>query len=224
MSYSYFLKTARLGIRRAQATDAMSIHDLWTNPVVMQCVGFPNGLAITVDEIRKGIERSPDSEFGSLLIANSLETGLPIGQCKIGAPNSDGVCEPDVKLRPEFWGNGYGRELWEALIEHAFTNPAVHIVQGTPNRANTASVRMQLGSGMVQVDEGVFSNHPSPHPGAVPVPYFRLQITRKQWQSLREMQFDKDGHSLTNARKHSAQGSIFPMDVGQHGQFHRGSC
>ena len=188
----YYLRMTRLGVRRAKAEDAAYIHELWTTPAGMHFVGFPKGLALRIDEVRKQIESSPDSEFESLLIAELLETRLPMGQCKIAAPDIDGICEPDIKLKPEYWGNGYGKELWRALIDHAFTHSSAEIVQGTPNRANSASVRMQLGSGMVQVDGGVFANHPSPHPDAIPVPYSKLQITREQWKNRREIQLDKE--------------------------------
>jgi RimJ/RimL family protein N-acetyltransferase len=181
MTGIYFLQTSRLGIRRAAAKDAAFIHTLWTMPKVMRLVGFPNGLTITVDEIEEGLTCSPSSKFESLLIVALLETGEQIGQCKIGSPDTDGICEPDIKLLPAYWGHGYGKELWTAIIDYAFLNSSASIVQGTPNQANTASLRMQLRSGMVKVDEGVFPNHPSPHPGVVPVPYYRLQITRAQW-------------------------------------------
>ena len=184
MTHRYFMQTSRLGIRRATIEDATFIHALWTMPAVMRFVGFPEGLAITVNEVQEGIERDPDSEFGSRLIVELRSTQVPIGQCKIGAPDTDGICEPDIKLSPEFWGNGYGSELWAAMIEYAFAHSSADIVQGTPNRANIASVRMQLGSGMIQVDEGVFQNLRSPHPGAVAVPYYKLQITREQWREL----------------------------------------
>ena len=181
MTGIHFLRTSRLGIRRAVAKDAAFIHALWTMPAVMRFVGFPQGLAFTANEIEKGFASSRKSDFGSLLIAAHLETAQQIGQCKIGAPDSDGISEPDIKLHPKFWGNGYGRELWKAMIDYAFVNSSASIVQGTPNKANAASIRMQMGAGMVRVDEGVFSNHSSPHPGAVPVPYYKLQITREQW-------------------------------------------
>ncbi len=183
MTDQYYLRTARLGVRRAKAEDAAFIHSLWTAPDVMRFVGFPKGLAVTIGDIRRQIESSPDSKFGSLLIAELLETRLPMGQCKISAPDENGICEPDIKLKPEYWGNGYGRELWRALIDYAFIHSSAEIVQGTPNRANTASVRMQMGAGMGKVDEGVFKNSQSAHPDAVPVPYSKLQITREQWKS-----------------------------------------
>ncbi len=195
MSQPYFLRTRRLGIRIAHPADARFVHGLWTSPDVMHFVGFPEGLAVTINDVREGIESDPNSEFGSRLIVELLTNRVSIGQCKIGAPDTEGVCEPDIKLKPECWGNGYGKELWAAMIDYAFAHSSADIVQGTPNRANTASVRMQRDAGMIQVDKGVFANHPSPHPGAVPVPYYKLQITRERWTSRREIRSDKDGKS-----------------------------
>ena len=70
------------------------------------------------------------------------------------------------------------------MIDYAFTNPGVRIVQGTPNQANIASIRMQLGCDISQVDSGVFEAHVTLHPEAIAVPYRKLQITREQWHSL----------------------------------------
>jgi len=163
----------------------------------MRFVGFPKGLSITIGEVREQIEGSPDSEFGSRLIAELLETGTPIGQCKLGAIDADGICEPDIKLKPTYWGNGYGKELWIALVDYAFTRSSAKVVQGTPNRDNLASVRMQMGAGMVKVDEGVFESHLNMQPDTASVPYYKLQITREQWQSRREMQSDPKEETAT---------------------------
>jgi len=182
----HFLVTSRLGVRRARAEDAPFIHALWTSPDVMRCVGFPKGLAISQDAICQQIERSSHSDFGALLIAESLETKTRIGQCQIGAPDAEGICEPDIKLAPAHWGVGYGTELWSAMIDHAFTHPDTRIVQGTPNRANTASIRMQKSAGMIAVDQGLFEPNVRFHPQAIAVPYIKLQITRAQWQVQQE--------------------------------------
>ena len=186
MIQDYFLVTPRLKVRRAQVEDATFIHSLWRSPDVMKCVGFPEGLTIAVSDIEKQIEHTATSDFGSLLIAECLETTTPIGQCKIGTPDAQGICEPDIKLDPTHWGKGYGRELWSAMIDHAFQYSDAKIVQGTPNRANTASVRMQRGSGMVMIDEGVFQPNLAFDPSSIAVPYFLFQITREQWQARQD--------------------------------------
>lgn len=197
MTERYFLTTIRLRVRRAETTDAEFIHMLWTTPAVMRFVGFPKGLAITVDEVRGQIKTSPDSNFGSRLIVELRDTQVLIGQCKIDAPDATEICEADIKLKPEYWGNGYGKELWSAMIDHAFGHSSASIVQGTPNRNNTASVRIQKGAGMVKVDEGVFPASPNLHPDAVPVPYLKLHITREQWQSQPRTQSGSNGEDST---------------------------
>jgi ribosomal-protein-alanine N-acetyltransferase len=179
-------RTHRLSVRRATSEDATFIHALWTCPDVMRYVGFPDGLDITVDEVRRQIEATCHADFGSRLIVERVEDGATIGQTKLGVPDSEGICEPDIKFRPEVWGNGYGKELWQALIDHAFVHSSTSIVQGTPNRANTASVRMQLASGMKVVGQGVFQVDVKAHPGAVAVPYLKLQITRQDWLKRRD--------------------------------------
>jgi GNAT superfamily N-acetyltransferase len=166
----------------------------------MHFIGFPKGLAITIGDVRRQIESGPDSEFGSLLIAELLETGLPMGQCKIGAPDEEGICEPDIKLKPEYWGNGYGKELWAALIDYAFTHPLAKIVQGTPNFANSASVRMQLGSVMVQVDGGVRLPESSGNHGV-------------RWNPTKT---ERARHEKRET--HPIQRSNIPANIGQHSQ------
>jgi RimJ/RimL family protein N-acetyltransferase len=118
------------------------------------------------------------------LIVERMGGGTRIGQAKLGNVDNDGISEPDIKLHPSVWGKGFGGELWSALITYTFEHSDARIVQGTPNRNNTASLRMQLGAGMEQVDEGVFTGPVGGrHPGAIPVPYYKLQITRSQWMS-----------------------------------------
>ena len=140
---AYVLHTSQLRVRRAEPADAEFIRSLWSSPRVMCFVGFPKGLATTANEIEKQIEGNSASELGVLLIAETLKSNVRVGQCKIGAPDEEGICEPDIKLKPEHWGDSCGKELWAAMIDYAFTHSPAEIVQGTPNRANTASVHMQ---------------------------------------------------------------------------------
>ena len=183
MSNCYFIQTARLGIRRADAADAEFIHALWTSPEVMKYVGFSQGLPITVEAVRRQLCEGPEGEFGSRLMVEDLVSGDRIGQTKLSIPDEHGICEPDIKLHPSTWGKGYGRELWHALIDYAFEHSDARTVQGTPNRSNTASVRMQRGAGMIQVGEGVFETHIGKVPGAIPVPHYVLHISREAWEA-----------------------------------------
>ena len=44
-------------------------------------------------------------------LVQRLDGGHLIGECKLASPDDDRIAHTDIKLLPEFWGNGYGREL-----------------------------------------------------------------------------------------------------------------
>lgn len=50
-------QTDRLTIRRAMVEDTEIFYALWTDPVVMRNVGFPNGLPITQQEIEDRLQK-----------------------------------------------------------------------------------------------------------------------------------------------------------------------
>ena len=45
---------------------------------------------------------------------------------------------------------------------------------------------------MKKVDEGVFESHLNTQPDTASVHYYKLQITREQWQSRRQIDSGKD--------------------------------
>lgn len=106
---NHVLATQRLCVRRAEPMDAEFVHSLWTSPPVMRFVGFPMGLRISLDEVRRTIECGSKSEFGVLLIVSIQETNKVIGQCTIGVPDAEGICEPDIKLKPDTGETATGR-------------------------------------------------------------------------------------------------------------------
>jgi RimJ/RimL family protein N-acetyltransferase len=172
-------ETARLVVRAAVAEDALFIKALWSDPRVMRNVGFPRGVPTAAKDVPHRIERGKGQD--ALLIAELRAGGEPIAQCMLGAPDSCGVCEPDIKLAPPFWNRGYGRELWAALIDQLFRHSPCAVVRGTPNIENTASVRMQESAGMRRVSGGTFEFPDSMKPFTEPVSYALYEITREEW-------------------------------------------
>jgi len=177
-------RTSRLRIRPAAIDDVELIYSLWTDPRVMQLVGFPNGIPTSQEEIRAQIERDADRHGIRLLIAEREPDEQPIGQCKLGAPDQDGVCEPDVKLLPAFWRQGYGRELWGGMIDFLFVETGCLIVQGTPNTANTASIRMMESCEMTHAGEGVFQPPMETRDVTVPVPHYVYRTSCSERQPV----------------------------------------
>lgn len=178
--------TKRLIIRAANLADIDLYYELWTNPQVMHFVGFPRGLRITREEIATRLERQPEAEFERLLVV-TLKTGTnAIGECLMHRPDPDGVAEPDVKLLPEFWGRGYGFEVWEGLVAHLFEQTGCRVVQSTPNVENTASINMMEKAGMVRTGEAVYNFPEAMQAFTTPVHYYIYQLKRENWERRHE--------------------------------------
>lgn len=176
-------ETPRLVVREATEADEAFIVSLWSDPRVMRFVGFPLGIPTASDDVPRRIRNGAGLDV--LLIAESREAREAVGQCLLGAPGADGVCEPDIKLRPAFWGRGYGRELWAALIDQLFLRSACAVVRGTPNVANVASIRMQEACGMRRAGEGVSLFPAAMRAFTAPVPHYVYEIGRAEWLGRR---------------------------------------
>jgi RimJ/RimL family protein N-acetyltransferase len=180
---SVSFETPQLIVRVATSGDASFIVLLWSDPRVVRHVGFPRGIPTAAEDVPRRIERGKGLD--ALLIAELRASREPIGQCMLGTPDACGTSEPDIKLHPSFWGRGYGRELWAALIDQLFRHSPCAMVRGTPNIENTASVRMQESAGMRRVGGGTFEFPDSMKPFTEPVPYALYEITREEWDCRR---------------------------------------
>ena len=152
------IETKRLIIRKAEniEKDVEFYHRLWNHPKVMKFVGFPKGLRISKERISKQISEQSNSEFDRLLLVEIKENGTLIGETKLGFPDEEGISKTDIKLLPEFWGNGFGKEIKKALINYIFEHTDAKAVEGSPNKKNMASIKMQESVGAKKIKEGVY--------------------------------------------------------------------
>jgi len=175
--------TRRLIVRPAAEDDAAFIAGLWSDPRVTRFVGFPHGIPSALDDVPRRIRRGVG--LTALWVALDAAGREPIGQCLLGAPDAEGVAEPDIKLAPAFWGQGYGKELWAAIVDQVFLRSACAAVRGTPNVANVASIRMQKAAGMRRVGRGVSEFPVAMRAYAEPVTYYVYELTRGEWLARR---------------------------------------
>ena len=178
-------ETERLKIRVAREDDAEHYLALWNDSRVMTMVSFPAGLGITREKVLELIRRARPDEFDRLLVVERASDGAPLGECKLGRPNEEGLAETDVKLRPEHWGHRYGQEVKRGLVDYLFTHTKAERVQGTPNKRNLASIKMQESVGAERVGEGCFV---APEDSALPrcdVPHFVYHVDRATWERRR---------------------------------------
>lgn len=183
------IQTSRLIIRKAEPSevDVEFYYKLWTNGDVMKNVGYPTGLRTSREKILDQIERNaPKNEYDALLLAVTRDSGEIVGECKLGKPNDEGTCYTDVKLLPDHWGNRYGVEIKQALVDYLFTNTECKEVEATPNVANIASQKMQEAVGAKRVGEEVYKFPPEMADYTCDVHHFTYILNRETWEAVRQ--------------------------------------
>ncbi|HNB51960.1 MAG TPA: GNAT family N-acetyltransferase [Anaerolineales bacterium] len=174
--------TNRLTIRLATPEDADFFFQLWTDPRVMANVGFPQGIPISRSEIQTQIEKSGVSPFEHLLIIELKSTGQAIGEGYMSPPNPENIASTDVKLLPDFWGNKYGLEAKQGLLDYLFTHTPCEEVEATPNKGNLASIKMQEAVGGICIGEKLFEFPEAMQSYTSPVHSYIYRVKRDTWQ------------------------------------------
>jgi len=174
-------ETERLVVRVAKAADAEFYLRLWTNPRVMSNVGFPNGLPITLDDITKQIAAGGPTVYKQLLVVEATAGRHTIGECRMHAPDAEGIARTDVKLLPDYWGHKYGVEIKRGLLDYLFTHTKCSAVDATPSAGNVASIRMQEAVGGVQIGEEIYEFPEKMRSYTTPVHTLTYRVTRETW-------------------------------------------
>jgi RimJ/RimL family protein N-acetyltransferase len=183
----YLFRTERLATRTASIEDAGIYFALWTDPKVMANVGFPMGLRTSLVEIEEKIgEQKGQTEFGRNLVVELRTSEMPIGECKMYRPGTDGIARTDIKLLPEFWGHRYGVEIKRGLLAYIFEHTESLAVEATPNIQNLASIKMQEAVGGVRVGEEVYQFPESMSDYTCPVHHYIYLVYREEWEQRRD--------------------------------------
>ncbi len=177
-------ETARLIIRipTTKDEDVDFYFQLWNDPRVMENVGFPKGLMKRREDIIAQLARIHPSEYDRTLIVIEKQNNKPIGECKLGSPNEEGIAHTDVKLLPAFWGKDFGLEIKKGLVDYLFTHTSCNAIEASPNRSNIASQKMQERVGAKRISEGVyqFPEHMRSYTKSVELYIYRLD--RSDWE------------------------------------------
>ena len=177
-------QTERLKVRKPDKTDIEMYFKLWNSPEVMQNVGFPQGLKISKEKISEQIKKQDETEYDKTLVVVEKSSDEAIGECKLGFPNEEGISITDIKLLPEFWGNGYGEEIKNSLCLYLFSRTNCKIVEASPNKKNIASQKMQEACGGVKVREGVYHFPESMRDYTEDVHLAIYHIHKKKWLEM----------------------------------------
>jgi len=175
-------ETERLIVRKATLDDVAHFYALWTNPQVMENVGFPKGLKVTHAQVENLIGEQGDGAYNGRLLITLKATGEKLGEAALHLPDENGIAETDVKLLPQFWGNKYGAEVKRGLVEYQFSHTDCKVVQASPSVNNIASIKMQEAVGGICVGEKVheFPEHMSNYTQDVHA--YIYHVRREDWE------------------------------------------
>ena len=148
----------------------------------MTFVGFPQGLRTTPESIQSELATLPPGEYNRVLLVQRRSDSLLIGQGKMGSPDASGIAHTDVKLLPEYWGQGYGTEIKRALVDYLFSHTDCHGIRATPNQRNLASIKMQEAVGGKRIKEGCYRFPADMKDYTIDVPYFEYIVYRQDWR------------------------------------------
>lgn len=164
--------------------DLDTIFNLWTNPKVMNHVGFPNGIPTTKEKIKNQLISEKNSIFDAILMIDLKETGETIGHCFIDSPDKNSVSELDLKLLPEHWGKGFGTITLNILISYIFNNSNALFIQGTPNKNNLRSIKMQEKCNMKKTGEQFYEFPDNMKEYTKSIHTLTYRISREEWKRI----------------------------------------
>ena len=168
------LVTDRLTLRPPRAADAGAIMRELGNFSVSRWTGrVPYPYAAT--DAEAFLAHCRDLPSDALVLAITRDDAL-IGVIGIEAN------ELGYWLAEPHWGQGYGTEAAQAVVDHAFDVMRIAEIVASYHLGNAASRRILLGLGFVEEGEGsAFSKARQAE-----VPHMKLRLMRDAWKSAKE--------------------------------------
>ncbi len=144
------LETARLSLRRLEASDAAFLVELLNQPSFLTNIG-DRGVR-TVEDAHRYLREGPLAMYArhgfGLWHVSRRADGAVLGLC--GLLKRDVLPDVDVgyALLPQFWGQGYAFEAAQATVRHASSRFALARVAAVVSEGNAGSIRVLEKLGM----------------------------------------------------------------------------
>jgi len=137
------IETERMLIRPVRADDLAHLLCWWNDGEVMRHVGFPNGLGITMEELKASWKKWKDDPLGLMKII-CLKDGTGIGEtCFHDYQPDNKQVEIGIKIcRSDLWGQDLGTEALAAMTRYAFETLEVNRVLLNPSKTNARIIHV----------------------------------------------------------------------------------
>jgi RimJ/RimL family protein N-acetyltransferase len=164
------MQSKRLLMRPAILEDTEIFHIWWNNGLLMQDVGFPEGLKISADDVRNTIEKHQDNQ--TLFV---IETFMhqPIGELSYRVETS-GVRIGMKIAEMDAQGKGYGKEALSYFCTWLFKTYPNHDILIDTLATNTRAIKLyqSIGANIVDVKKAFWTN---PHGTVYDAIFFSLK-------------------------------------------------
>jgi len=158
------LLTPRLHLRPFQSADIHSTYISWLNDPEVTRFSNQRFIDHTIDSCTVYLSHFEKSGNNFLLIEKS-EDHRPIGTATVYRQSHHGTADIGLMIgERRYWGQGYGREAWQAILVALLAEEGMRKVTGGTARPNHAMVRIMEQSDMeleaVRVDQELIDGSP----------------------------------------------------------------
>ncbi|MDA7948487.1 MAG: GNAT family N-acetyltransferase [Hyphomicrobiaceae bacterium] len=173
------LTTSQLILRPPRIDDAEAVAAIANNlKIAEQTRRMP--YPYRVEDAHNWIASLPDSQECAFVIARKCDNAI-VGASGLGVGDT-GEHEVGYWIGEPFWGNGYATEAARAVIDYAFANLSISLLNSRCRVVNEASRRVLVKCGFQLVGTGMSMGRA--YGGPVPVDEFVLE--RSVWESLKQ--------------------------------------
>ncbi|HAR86059.1 MAG TPA: GNAT family N-acetyltransferase [Clostridium sp.] len=168
-----FMYKGEITIKETTERDLENVMNLWNNGEVMFFVGFPDGLGITLDQLKgwlKGAIKKPERCHYSIYAEG-------IGYCGETFYDVDvkhDLASMDIKLLPHAQGKGIAAKALSFAIDKAFTEGKVNQVYVEPQSANRKAWALYEKLGFVSKERPTYLEEDDTY----------LELTKYEWYKI----------------------------------------
>ncbi len=171
-----FTESDRINFCRLSDRHRRQIRELWESGEVMRLVGYPDGLGWSEAEFNSFWPKMLNDDK-SIRLALEDKSGGFLGEAMIAFPADNNLCEPDLKLLPEFWGRGLAFEAWQIILDRIGARWPEAGILVTPNIENHRALNLYRKLGF-EFDGGEQTWQP-PQNLVTPVPVRYRRMIKK---------------------------------------------
>ncbi len=157
---SVFLESERLYLSRIEDTDLAIIHLLDTDPQVIEFIAPPKTLEQSKERIQKTKELYDRGQGLGRWLAYRKKDHQAIGWYVLCPLDGSDQIEIGYRLLPQYWGQGYAKEMSKILLDYALHTLKLQEVVGVTNPSNEGSKKVLTKIGLHYLGIRQYYNQP----------------------------------------------------------------